>query len=185
MVRPFLACALGIVLGAGGLFAWQTYSAGHAHQPYAGQDARAISSLSPADIAQLERGAGWGLAKPAELNGYPGPLHVLELADDLALSDEQRQRVQAAFDAMNAKARELGAALIEAERSLDEAFRANGIDDATLAARLREAERARAALRRVHLTAHLEVTPLLSDEQKTKYASLRGYGSGGHHHGGH
>ena len=47
--------------------------------PYAGLEARAIKSLSAADVQELRRGGGWGLALPAELNGVPGPAHLLEL----------------------------------------------------------------------------------------------------------
>lgn len=33
--------------------------------PYAGFETRAIKSLSEQDIAELQRGGGWGLALPA------------------------------------------------------------------------------------------------------------------------
>lgn len=45
-----------------------------------------------------------GLALPAELNGYPGPLHTLEHADELGLTFEQRARTKALFDAMRVEA---------------------------------------------------------------------------------
>jgi hypothetical protein len=50
---------------------------------------RAIKSLSDADIKALRRGEGWGLALPAELNGMPGPAHLLELKDQIPLSQYQ------------------------------------------------------------------------------------------------
>ncbi|MEL6751628.1 MAG: Spy/CpxP family protein refolding chaperone [Pseudomonadota bacterium] len=186
-MRRLAFFALGCAVGAIGLWGWTTFG-GHlsGNAPYAGQQTRSVSSLSAEDIAQLERGAGWGLAKPAELNGYPGPLHILELSDKLDLTTEQRTRIESAFNAMNAKARQLGSALIEAEAALDAAFEAGSINEAQLAERLATTERTRAALRQVHLAAHIEVTPLLTDEQKTRYAELRGYGAGGHGgHGGH
>ena len=186
MLRHALVLACGIALGAGGLFGWQALRAQHAQQPYAGQGARAVSSLSAGDIEALKKGAGWGLAKPAELNGYPGPAHVLELADRLDLTDQQLRAMREAFARMNARARRLGTTLIDAERALDQAFRTGNADDALLSARLGDAERARAALRQVHLATHLEVAPVLTDEQKRRYAELRGYGEGGHSaHGGH
>jgi hypothetical protein len=52
----------------------------HPLSPYAGQQTRAIKALSPEDLAGLLNGEGMGMAKAAELNGYPGPVHVLELA---------------------------------------------------------------------------------------------------------
>jgi hypothetical protein len=54
--------------------------------PYAGQLTRSIKALSPEDIDELRKGAGMGLAKAAELNGYPGPLHVLALTTELRLT---------------------------------------------------------------------------------------------------
>ena len=45
--------------------------------PYAGMQARPVKALSDQQIADLKAGRGMGLALPAELNGYPGPSHVL------------------------------------------------------------------------------------------------------------
>lgn len=177
----------GIALAVAGTFA---VPAVHQHlsksaQPYAGQQARRVSSLSAGDIAALEKGEGWGLAKPAELNGYPGPAHVLEFADQLDLDGEQKQGIQAAFEAMQTEAVELGKALVAAETALDEAFRSGKITRDVLDDRLKAAGEIRSALRAVHLNAHLRITPLLSDGQIQKYAALRGYGSGHDGHAGH
>src|ERR1043166_1905183 len=43
--------------------------------PYAGQQSREIKSLSDQEIDGLKNARGLGLAKAAELNGYPGPRH--------------------------------------------------------------------------------------------------------------
>jgi hypothetical protein len=88
--------------------------------PYVGQETRVIKSLSPAEQADLIAGKGMGFAKAAELNGYPGPAHVLELAAQLQLTDAQRKQTEALFKDMEARAKALGAKLVEAERSLDE-----------------------------------------------------------------
>ena len=90
--------------------------------PYAGQQTREIKALSGDEQADLLAGKGMGLAKAAELNGYPGPAHVLELAGDLALSAEQRARTQAVWQAMDARARALGQQVVDAERELDALF---------------------------------------------------------------
>jgi hypothetical protein len=43
------------------------------HSPYAGQEKRAVKTLSPdEEIQALLNGRGMGLAKVAELNHYPG-----------------------------------------------------------------------------------------------------------------
>lgn len=149
--------------------------------PYAGQERRETSSLSTQDVADLLAGRGWGLAKPAELNGYPGPRHVLELAEALDLDAEQEATVRAVFQRMQSAAREAGAAYVAAERELDLAFRARTIDDVRLAARLAETERLRGELRRIHLQAHLETTPILTPQQRQLYARLRGYHGGQPH----
>src|SRR5215471_12162434 len=88
-------------------------------QPYAGMQARAIKTLSDQQIADLRTGRGMGLALAAELNGYPGPSHVLEFADKLELSADQRARVQTLFDSMKAEAVPIGAKLVEREADLD------------------------------------------------------------------
>lgn len=90
--------------------------------PYAGQEAREIKSLSEAEIADLLAGKGMGYAKVAELNGYPGPAHVLELADELGLSAEQLAQTKLVFERMETSARQLGAELVAAERALDALF---------------------------------------------------------------
>jgi len=75
--------------------------------PYAGQQARAIKALSDEDIASLQKGEGMGLAKAAELNGYPGPVHVLALAAQLGLTENQHRQVTAIFERMSAAAKQL------------------------------------------------------------------------------
>jgi Spy/CpxP family protein refolding chaperone len=160
---------------------------GHQSSPYAGEGSRAISSLSAQDVSDLLAGKGWGFAKPAELNGYPGPLHVLQLDEKLKLTEEQRIKIQAVFDRMAADARQTGVKFVEAERALDAAFKSHAMDEATLRQRVEAAEALRAELRRIHLAAHLETTPILTPEQRHAYVTLRGYRSdhsppAGHHH---
>ena len=122
-----------------------------------------------------------GLAKAAELNGYPGPMHLLELEKELGLTADQRRDVELALRRMKAKAMDLGRRYVEAERAVDAAFRSDAADPAAIAARVAEANRLLGEVRLSHLAAHLEVTPLLTPEQRARYAELRGY-RGGHKH---
>ena len=156
-------------------------------RPYAGLEGRDIAGLSSADIDDLLAGRGWGFALPAELNGYPGPAHVLEAADELELTPEQRAAIEEIFEQMNAEARALGAEYVAAEAALSTAFADGSIDTETLTALTAEAARIEAELRATHLAAHLEVTPLLTRHQIMTYNRLRGYQSGSGHgdHGGH
>jgi Spy/CpxP family protein refolding chaperone len=151
------------------------HTADHAPSPYAGEQTREIASLSNDDLAELARGGGWGLARAAELNGVPGPTHLLELAEQIGLDAEQRAAVTAIRDEMRAEAIAAGKRFVEAERALDAAF-TNGVPNAaTLAGLVTEAGEARADLRLVHLSAHLRTTPLLTPDQIERYAVLRGY----------
>jgi hypothetical protein len=114
-----LVAALLIVLGGAAM-------AQHHQQkqsPYTDMQTRAIKALSEQQIADLKAGRGMGLALAAELNGYPGPLHVLELADGIGLSGKQRDQVQALYEAMKQQAIAAGQKLLAAEAELDRAFR--------------------------------------------------------------
>lgn len=143
--------------------------------PHSGVQRDDVKSLSAAERADLVAGRGMGLAKAAELNGYPGPLHVLELAEALSLTPEQRAQTQALFERMNARARARGAALIAAEGELDRAFGEGAIDSAVLRDKLDAIVRLQAELRFVHLDAHLTQRAILSGEQVRLYNRRRGY----------
>ena len=145
-------------------------------QPYAGMQTRPLKALSDEQIADLEAGRGMVLALAAELNGYPGPAHVLELADRLKLGRDQRRAVEAIHARMQAAAQALGREIVARESELDAAFAAGRIDGATLAAQTGTIAALIGRLRAVHLAAHLETRPLLSAEQIAAYVSLRGYG---------
>ena len=98
-----------------------------AQSPYAGMQNRPIKALSEQQVADLKAGRGLGLALPAELNGYPGPIHVLELSEQLGLSADQKTRVQALFDSMKAEAVSLGLKLLDQEAALDQLFATHSI----------------------------------------------------------
>jgi len=147
------------------------------HQPYKGFEAREIASLSEQDIAALRQGSGWGLALPAELNGFPGPLHVLELADELDLSVDQERHISKIFEEMRGDAIAAGVLFIEAERSLDEGFKSSNLEAIQLKKLIDNAEAARADLRFIHLSRHLMTLDVLSSDQIDNYAVLRGYAS--------
>jgi hypothetical protein len=146
-----------------------------AASPYAGQQARDIKALSLAQTADLLAGKGMEQAKAAELNGYPGPMHVLELAGPLALSAAQIQDSEALLASHKADARILGARLVEAEHNLDSAFSDKRIDTAQLELLTRQIGLLQAELRASHLRTHLQQTRLLTAPQVALYAELRGY----------
>jgi hypothetical protein len=145
------------------------------HAPYAGHQHRGVKALSDQQVADLRAGRGMGLALAAELNGYPGPLHVLELADQLELSGNQREQVQRLFDSMKAEATSVGASLIEQETALDRAFATKHISEAALWELTSQIGETQGRLRAVHLKYHLTTHAVLSPTQRERYASLRGY----------
>lgn len=145
--------------------------------PYAGQELRAIKSLSDEDIAELRRGGGWGLAKAAELNGLPGPLHLLELVDEMALTPEQIDTIEHVFRKMRADAIDEGERLISREQALESAFRDRAITEETLRIMLAAIEESRRELRYIHLAAHLKTPDILTADQIDRYNTLRGYGA--------
>jgi Spy/CpxP family protein refolding chaperone len=154
--------------------------------PYAGQEQREIKALSSEEIQIYLAGKGAGFAKAAELNRYPGPSHVLELADSLQLSEEQKARTKSIFDEMQKQAIRQGTALVEKERELDRLFAKGSVTADSLRATLKEIGTLQAEVRRAHLQAHLEQQTVLTKTQIAKYNELRGYDSqSGHSQGRH
>lgn len=184
MNRLRTAAALA-VLGSfsGNAFAQALEDVGH--NPYAGQQTRAIKSLSQDDLEQLRKGAGWGLAKPAELNGVPGPAHLLELAADIGLGDEQMATIKAIEARMKEAAIVKGAELIAAEQAIETFFRNKKQSRDELGVLLAKAERARSELRFIHLATHLETPKVLTQHQIATYVRLRGYDQDQAAHPGH
>jgi Spy/CpxP family protein refolding chaperone len=155
-------------------------SAAQSYRPYAGLETRPIKALSEQQIADLRAGRGMGLALAAELNGYPGPAHVLELAEPLGLSGEQRAKIQGLFDAMKSEAVPIGERLIAEEAELDRQFADKTMTPARLEASTDAIGRTSAALRRAHLKYHLSTLELLTPAQVGRYAELRGYDAPAH-----
>ena len=144
--------------------------------PYAGEQTRAIKALSPTQIDDLRAGRGMAMALAAELNGYPGPAHVLEWADALQLTPAPHQETSSLLAQMNAQARTLGEEVIQAEAALDGLF-SNGhrLDEQTMVGAVERAALAQGRLRAAHLSYHLAMAKLLTAEQRSRYNVLRGY----------
>jgi Spy/CpxP family protein refolding chaperone len=162
-------------------------------QPYGELAARPIKALSEQEIADLEAGRGMGSALAAELNGYPGPKHVLELAEALSLTAEQRARVQQIYDGMHVAAVAMGKQIVAKEATLEAMFAQRTIeqDPEAAATLVMDIATSRGALRMLHLRAHMLMSGLLTPEQRAIYAEQRGYaapvdpahGGEGHQHG--
>lgn len=157
------------------LFSLSAFAEESYKSKYVGQEHRNIKSLSPDDIKELKKGGGWGLAKAAELNGVPGPAHILEMAEKINLTDEQKRKIQKIYNDMKVEAVALGEQLIRLELELNSGFSNGTINKILLDKSVREIEKVRAKLRLVHLSTHLKTPNILSNEQIILYNELRGY----------
>ena len=156
--------------------------------PYIGQEQREIKALSAEEIQGYLSGSGMGLAKVAELHHYPGPRHVLDLAEPLRLSEEQRRQTQTIFETMRTEAMRLGRQFIDKEHHLEMLFAAGTITEAQLEQLVIDLATLHGQLRAAHLRAHLAQRAILTPEQVRRYDELRGYNVSPHpvthpHHG--
>lgn len=147
--------------------------------PYAGEQSRPTKALSEREADDLRSGRGMGLSKAAELNHRPGPRHVLDLADQLALSHAQRTEVQAVFDRMDRDAKALGAMVIDRERALDARLVQGDFERLDVERWIEEIARLQARLRFTHIDAHLHTARVMTQPQIAAYDRLRGYDGGG------
>lgn len=141
-----------------------------------------LRGVPPAEVEALRAGDGMGQARAAELNGHPGPKHVLELADSLALTPDQRARVAEVHGRMAAAARAIGVEILAGEAGLEASFRAGEMDAVELERRVSALAVQRGRLRLAHLEAHLETAALLTPAQRERYYQLRKHGAGPGHH---
>lgn len=146
----------------------------HGASPYAGMHMREIKALSEEQVRQYLDGEGMGLAMAAELNRYPGPRHVLELAAELSLTESQIVETQEIQAEMKEAAVRLGREYIARERELDRAFAGGSVTEAQLQSLVDEIVRLHGEIRVVHLRAHIHNRALLSPEQIRRYDELRG-----------
>lgn len=150
-------------------------AAQQSHSDYAGMENRDIKALSDADLDDPRRGMGWGLALAAELNGVPGPAHLLELKDRIGLNPDQVSAIGKILAQMTSEAQAAGAEFIAAEQAIEAAFRAGDLSPDGLRDLIERASAARSELRYIHLVRHLQTPPLLSNAQIKAYNRLRGY----------
>jgi Spy/CpxP family protein refolding chaperone len=161
-----LVAGLGLI-GADSSISWGQHGHGHegGHQ--------AAQSCSEEFEKVIGEGRGFGLAFAADQNGYPGPMHVLELKDRLALTADQEARTRALMHAMFAESKPKSVRLLDAEAKLRRLFADRAADDMAIRAAVAEVERARGEVRLVHLLAHLKTRDLLTEDQRRIYHEAR------------
>jgi Spy/CpxP family protein refolding chaperone len=145
--------------------------------PYAVLRGTAATGLLPEEVDGLLKGTGMALALAAEVNGYPGPRHVLDAADagQLTLRPDQRPAIEQLNGQMLEEARTKGEEILQAEAHLAQRFREGHIDEANLRASLDRIGQLRAELRFIHLRTHLTARALFTAEQLAQYNTVRGY----------
>lgn len=163
---PFLAAAMTL---ASPLLA-QTPS-------YDSYQGRPIKALSSDEIAGLRAGSGLAMALPAELNRFPGPVHVLEHAAALGLTGDQVAALTRQLQTMRAQAILLGEKIIAEEEVLDGLFRSGTANQGAIELTTSRIGELRGQLRAVHLRTHLETRATLNEVQIASYQTLRGYDS--------
>jgi hypothetical protein len=179
MVRIFIASTAGISL----LLAGAAAAASNEASTYAGLEHRSIKALSEQQVDDLRSGRGMGLALAAELNHYPGPVHVLEASGGLGLSAEQFERTEALLGAMRAEAIPIGQAIIKLEAELEAQFASGAAQPSEVEHLVTRIAEAQGRLRYVHLSSHLQIRELLTAQQLVRYDEVRGYAypAGGSH----
>jgi Spy/CpxP family protein refolding chaperone len=162
-----MASMLAVLLGGAAVTSGQH---GHGH---GGDGHRAAQACTTEFEKVVGDGRGFGLAFAADQNGYPGPMHVLELKDRLALTADQETKARALMHAMFAESRPKSRQLLEAEAALRRLFAAGSADDAAVRAAVADVERARSEVRLVHLLTHLKARDILTAEQRRIYHEAR------------
>jgi len=143
----------------------------------AAREGTGIPALSEGQQAAYLDGRPMWMASAAELNQYPDPHRVLELATALELTEEQQQVIAALAAETRAQAVDLGKEIIAQEQKLNRIFAwhqatAGNIEDSVFEIGLLQA-----LLRHTHLAAHIRTRELLTATQLARYVELQGQGS--------
>jgi len=158
-------------------------------------DGGGLPALPEETMAAYLDGRAMWMDSAAELNHYPGPRRVLELATVLGLSADQRQAVTAIQDESRQQAIDVGRQLIALEQRLNRIFAWGQASEDNILQTVTDIGTLQAKLRMTHLLASIRTRELLSRDQIDHYDLLQGYGSpnGGnpdrmgcnamHHHG--
>ena len=173
MKRAATVAALAVVLViAGSGAADAQHGAAHAGAE-AGPHHMLVQTYEKAFEQNIAAGRGFGMAFAADQNGYPGPLHVLELKDRLKLTAGQEAKIQTMLAAMFAESKPKSSRLLESEAKLRHLFAAGRADEVAVTAAVAEVEKARSEVRLVHLLFHLKTREVITDEQRRLYHDAR------------
>ena len=121
-----------------------------------------LSALSKEDLKGLRRGHGTpfgDMAKAAELNGFPGPRHVLDLKRN-GLTSKQVSEIEEIYRKMNLLYIKVGAELV-AKAFMDREFKEKRVNSKSLKKMIQSSAVKYSELRYIQLVAHLETAKIL------------------------
>ncbi len=188
-IPAFLVCLVGATPGVSPARAQeagapQTGGMGQQHRMHEGggeagmqagmQGGGMLGGISQAEKEALRSGAGLGAGRLAMMNGYPGPKHVLEMADELELTAAQKESIGKIFAEAKASFAQMGARLVEKEEALEAMFASGSVDVKDVEKRAKEIGELQGALRAGHLNAHVRTKQELSPAQLEKLSSGMG-----------
>jgi Spy/CpxP family protein refolding chaperone len=135
--------------------------------------AQAAPMFSSKERAEgLLEGKGMGLATPAENNGYPGPRHVLDAAEQLHLTPDQTAKTEELVAQMKAEAIPAAKRLLADEAALDNLFIRHAADIASIKTASDTAAQSESVLRVIHLKYHLAMISILTPDQIAAYTAM-------------
>lgn len=149
------------------------YAQHHSH--YSSEAGNEIKALTSEQVTGYLTGEGMGLAKAAELNHYPGPKHVLNLVNELNLTQAQIDSTKKFVHSVKEEAVHIGKLIIEQEKQLNQLFSDGNADEESVQNLVNEIAKHQGELRFIHLNAHIKQKKILTTEQISLYDKLRGY----------
>jgi Spy/CpxP family protein refolding chaperone len=143
---------------------------------------RSIAVLS---LVALLGGTGIALAQDAKPNPGPrdGAHRMGRMHKDLGLTDEQKAAVRGAFQKHRDEQRQVGQQLRTAQAELRQ-LALNGADAGAIQAKTNEVQQLTGQSLAVRVKVLQEIGPVLTPEQRTKFAQAS-FGHGGHGNRGH
>lgn len=135
-----------------------------------------LFSQIPSDRDALLKGLEGDNGKTAEMNKYPSPKDLLELATTLNLSSVQKSRLIEIRDNTISRAKQLGKEIVQIENELHKAFQARIINEKSCTDDAQQIGRLRGRLRAVFLTSHIRAKAVLNDSQVSMYRKIQGDG---------
>lgn len=140
------------------------------------QQVSPLKFISSQNYQYYKNGGNSDLYLIAEVNNYPSPGSVLQLAKELSLTTDQKHQVNMIHIELNRKVKEMGGFLIKEQTKLNQLFETRKIDEGSLIYYTNKIGALEGELRNAYLRAHLRTSTLLSAQQLKKYQDINNKG---------